>query len=126
MSVYKSSNSLQNSTPSFSFTRTNKFEGIYKKTLSQNIYNIPMLKSTRQASQGYGVKSDLMSKIVKDTPAPNSYRLKSCFENAVDNRKGPLILERFTPMVIFLFLFFSLWGIRNFLGQDLINILVKM
>lgn len=99
MSHYKSSNSLQNSVHSFSFNRQPKFDGTYKKSLSETIYNIPSIKSTRYASQGYGNRVDFSNPNGKASPAPNTYRIKSCFDNSLDHKKGCMILEKFTPVV---------------------------
>jgi len=106
MSSYKSSNSLQNSVYSFSFSKQPKFNGVYKKGISDTIYNLPDGKSTRYASQGFGNRVDLTNPYGKGSPAPNSYRIKSCFDNSLDHKKGPLILERFTPLVIYNIFFY--------------------
>ena len=98
MSSYKSSNALQNSICSFSFTRQEKFNGIYKKSLTQNLYKVPDLKSTRYTSQGLGNRIDMQNAYGKGSPAPDTYKLKSCFDNSLDHKKGAIILEKFTPL----------------------------
>ena len=100
MSPFKSSSSLQNSVNSFSFSKEGRFNGMYKKILSQTIYNVPDNKCQRFTSQGFGKRLDLKNPAGKGSPAPNTYRLKSCFDRSVDLKKGALILEKFTPIVI--------------------------
>ena len=100
MSPFKSSNSLQNSANIISFSRDGRFNGMYKKNLSETIYTIPDNKCQRYTSQGLGNRMELKNPAGKGSPAPNAYRIKSCFENSVDHKKGALFLEKFTPIVI--------------------------
>lgn len=99
MSPFKSSNSLQNSIYSFSFCKLGRFDGLYKKPHTDNIYNIPEKKNMRFTSQGFGKRYDLIGLNGKYTPPPNSYNLKSCFERNIEDKKGPLILEKFSQIV---------------------------
>lgn len=104
MSPYKSSSSLQNSVYSWSFTKTGKFNGMYKKLPSDSMYSIPDGKSTRYTSQGYGSRVDLKNKAGQNSPPPNTYKIKSCFEQSVEHRKGPIILQKYPQIVKFLLL----------------------
>ena len=74
------------------------------------MYKVPDGKNTRYTSQGVGNRTDLQNAYGKGSPAPDTYRIKSCFDNSIDHRKGPIILEKFTPLVIcnFKFLIFIL------------------
>lgn len=99
MSCYKSSNSLQNSVYSYSFSKQPKFNGVYKKSLSESIYNVPDNKCSRYTSQGFGSRVEITNPYGKGSPAPNTYSIRSCFDSSVDRKKGALILERFTPLV---------------------------
>jgi hypothetical protein len=103
MSPFKSSNSLQNSVYSYSFTKQQRFNGMYQKLIVDCMYDLPASKSMRFTSQGFGNKTELKNPSGKGSPAPNSYRIKSCFDSSIDHKKGPIFLERFTPMVILLF-----------------------
>ena len=103
MSCYKSSNSLQNSVYSYSFSKQPKFNGMYRKNLSESIYNVPDNKSSRYTSQGYGNRVDVTNPYGRGSPAPNTYSIKSCFDSSLEQKKGALLLERFTPLVNFLF-----------------------
>ena len=103
MSPFKSSNSLQNSVYSYSFTKQQRFNGMYQKLIVDCMYDLPASKSMRFTSQGFGNKTELKNPSGKGSPAPNSYRIKSCFDSSIDHKKGTIFLERFTPMVILLF-----------------------
>lgn len=100
MSPYKSSNSLQNSVYSYSFSKQGRFDGVYKKNFADSIYSIPDNKSSRFTSQGFGGKIDMANPVGKGSPAPNSYKLKSCFDNSTEKKKGAVFLEKFSPLVI--------------------------
>lgn len=99
MSCYKSSNSLQNSVHSYSFPKQTKFNGTYRNSLSQT-YKLPDWKSPKYTTLGFGHRYDLSNPYGKDSPGP-SYKIKSCFDRSVAQKKGPLILEKFVPLVIF-------------------------
>ncbi len=101
MSPFKSSNSLQNSVYSWSFSKTGRFNGLYKKPISDSIYNVPERKSSRFTSQGYGKRYELKNPNGQGSPPPNTYKIKSCFERSVDHKKGALFLEKYPPIVLF-------------------------
>ncbi len=100
MSPYKSSNSLQNSVYSWSFSKTGRFDGFYKKPISDSFYTIPEGKSTRYTSQGFGGRLDIKNAKGQNSPPPNTYKIKSCFEKSVDFKKGALLLEKCISIVI--------------------------
>lgn len=99
MSPFKSSNTLQNSVNSYSFPKEDRFHLNYKKNSPDSLYSIPESKSQRFTSQGYGNKVEMHNLTGKGAPAPNAYKLKSCFDNYLDHKKGVIFLEKFTPMV---------------------------
>jgi hypothetical protein len=107
MSPYKSSSTLQNSVYSYSFSKQERFSGI-KINCIDSIYNLPETKSLRFTSQGFGNKLEMINPTGLGSPPPNSYRLKSCFENSIDKKKGPLFMEKFSPLVSFYFLFLNI------------------
>lgn len=99
MSPFKSTNSLQNSVYSWSFSRTGRFDGMYKKPISDSMYSIPEGKSCRYTSQGFGKRIELKNQTGRNSPPPNSYLIKSCFDKSVEHRKGALLLEKNSPIV---------------------------
>lgn len=99
MSPYKSSNSLQNSVYSWSFSKTGRFDGLYKKPTSDSMYCVPEGKSSRFTSQGYGKRYEIKNVAGHNSPPPNTYKLKSCFEKSIDQRKGALLLEKYPKIV---------------------------
>jgi len=101
MSPFKSSNSLQNSVYSWSFSKTGRFDGLYKKPISDSMYSIPDGKSTRFTSQGFGGRCNLKNPKGQSSPPPNTYNIKSCFEKSIEHRKGALLLEKCPPIVTF-------------------------
>jgi hypothetical protein len=98
MSAYKSSSTLQNSVYSYSFPKQERFTEKIKNCVD-TMYNLPETKSNRFTSQGFGSKLENINPSGLGSPAPNSYRLKSCFENSLDKKKGPVFLEKFSPLV---------------------------
>ncbi len=99
MSPYKSSSSLQNSVHSWSFSKTGRFYGLYKRPASDSMYSIPVAKSSRFTSQGFGRRIDLKNPAGQNSPPPNSYRIKSCFDQSLEHRKGAVLLEKTPPIV---------------------------
>jgi len=53
---------------------------IYLISLNDNIYEIPSGKDKRSAGFGYGTKYNFTMS-VKDTPAPNQYRIRTIFDS---------------------------------------------
>jgi hypothetical protein len=100
MSEYKSSNVLQNSVYSWTFSKSYRFDGsIYRKPLTDSIYNIPDKKTHRTTSMGYGKRYDLLPLEGRISPPPNSYNIKSCFEINAKERKGNSISDKYPPQV---------------------------
>jgi len=99
MSPFKSSSSLQNSVYSWSFSKTGKFNGLYKKPISDSIYLIPDGKNSRYTSQGFGKRCEMKNPAGQSSPPPNTYKIKSCFDKSVEHRKGALFLEK-CPVVV--------------------------
>lgn len=107
MSPYKSTSSLQNSVYSWSFAKTGRFDGLYKKPTSDSMYLIPDGKSSRFTSQGFGRRADMKNPAGQNSPPPNTYQIKSCFERSVEHCKGAVLLEKIPSIVInFLNLFY--------------------
>jgi len=115
MSPFKSSNSLQNSIYSWSFSKGGRFDGAYKKPTSDSMYSIPEGKSTRYATQGIGKRADLKNATGRCSPPPNTYNIRSCFEKSIEHKKGALFLEKFTPVVIFIQVFFIKLNFNQFI-----------
>ena len=112
MSPYKSSNSLQNSVYSYSFSKQGRF-GNYKKG-ADSLYVLPDTISQKYTTLGVGSKMEFHNPGGKGSPGPNVYNLKSCFENSGERKKGAIFLEKFSPMVILIcnynFIYFFLCG----------------
>lgn len=100
MSPFKSTNSLQNSIYSWSFSKTGRFDGMYKKPISDSIYSIPEGRNFRYTTQGFGKRSEIKNHAGRNSPPPNAYNIKSCFEKSVEHKKGVLLLEKVPPIVI--------------------------
>ena len=108
MSPFKSSNSLRNSVCSWSFSKGGRFEGNYKKSGTDGNYIIPEIKNSRFTTQGFGKRTDIRGLQCRNSPPPNNYNLKSCFDNSLEKKKGPFLLEKFPEIVkikFFLLLF---------------------
>jgi len=103
MSPFKSTNSLQNSVYSYGFPKTRRFDGMYKKPISDSIYSIPENRSFRYTTLGFGKRLELKTKAGRNSPPPNTYNIKSCFEKSVEHRKGVLLLEKVPSIVIIFF-----------------------
>jgi len=103
MSPFKSSSSLQNSVYSWSFSKTGRFNGLYKTPTSDSMYSIPDVKSSRFTSLGYGKRIEIKNRAGQGSPPPNTYRIISCFDKSVENRKGAVMLEKCPAIVIIFF-----------------------
>lgn len=101
MSPFKSSSSLRNSVYSYSFAKQSRFGWLNNKNFSDNLYTLPDSKCKRYTSQGFGNKINVENQGGKGSPAPNSYKIRSCFEDSSKKKIGPTILEKFSPMVIY-------------------------
>jgi hypothetical protein len=100
ISKYQSTNSLQNSSYMWSFTKSDRFDaGLNKKPLNDSIIHLPDTKSERYTSQGYGHRSELSSAAGRNSPPPNKYFIKSCFDLNIEKKKGPKILGKLQGMV---------------------------
>lgn len=72
---------------------------MYKKATSDSIYSVPEGKSLRYTSQGYGKRYELKNVAGLSSPSPSTYKIKSCFEKSVDQKKGALMLEKYPSIV---------------------------
>ncbi len=101
ISEYQSSNSLQNSSYVWSFTKSNRFlGGVYRRPLTDSIYKLPDSKNGRFTTPGYGERRDLRPTRGKNSPPPNSYLIKTCFDVNLEKRKGAKILDKIPLLVI--------------------------
>lgn len=85
-SKYQSENSLQNSSYCWSFPKENRFS--LTKTVTDKMYVLPQLTSTRKSGIGIGERKDLRPKLGAFSPPPNSYKIRSCFEYNIAHNKG--------------------------------------
>ncbi len=99
ISHFNSTNSLQNSTSSYSIPKEARFKSNYTKIATDSIYSLPDAKSNRGASIGLGEKSSLIKLSV--IPSPNAYNIKSIFELNKAKGRGASIGEKFSYKVIF-------------------------
>jgi hypothetical protein len=100
MSEYQSTNSLRNSSHIWSFTKSDRFSGgVYKRAATDTIYKLPDTKSDRWTSQGYGERKDLRPTPGANSPPSNKYNIRSCFEDNLTKKKGPLILDKIPGLV---------------------------
>lgn len=76
ISQYQSANTYQNSVPTISFAKSERFKFLYKKLENESIYDINSLSNKRTTTQGYGKKWNFL-KLLKNTPAPTDYNLPS-------------------------------------------------
>jgi hypothetical protein len=72
---------------------------MYKKPISDSMYSIPEGKSCRYTSQGFGKRIELKNHAGRNSPPPNTYNIKSCFDKSIEHRKGALLLEKNPPIV---------------------------
>lgn len=100
ISEYQSSNSLRNSSYVWSFTRSDRFTGgVYKRPATDSIYKLPDTRSIRFTNQGYGERKDLRPTAGNNSPPPNQYFIRSCFEDNLIKKKGPSILDKIPGLV---------------------------
>jgi hypothetical protein len=99
MSEYQSSNSLQNSTYVWSFPKSHRFSGGYKNAITDTIYNLPEHKNERYTTQGYGKRTELLTAQGRNSPPPNTYRIKSFIDLNFQNKKGMSIHEKVAELV---------------------------
>ena len=64
------------------------------KKLIDSIYNLPENKNGRTTTQGIGERKDLRPAPGKGSPPPNTYRIKSCFEEQLADRKKVVMGEK--------------------------------
>jgi hypothetical protein len=100
ISQFQSTNSLQNSIHVCSFTKSDRFNGgVYKKPLSDSMYNLPETKSQRYTTPGYGHRGELSPATGTNSPPPNKYFIKSRFDMNMEKKKGPIILGKINGLV---------------------------
>ena len=94
-SNFQSSNSLQNSSYIWSFPKTERYKRKDYLKYNDNIYNIPDLKNTRSTNLGYGSRLNFTTRyILKNSPSPATYHLKSLFEINLMKKKGPIMTSK--------------------------------
>lgn len=103
MSEFQSTSSYQNSVFSWTFSKSRRFNGHYKKGLTDSIYNLPDNKNMRATIQGFGNRNDSRPRVGQCSPPPNKYKIKSIFEENFEKKKGKSISEKVAPLVYFLF-----------------------
>lgn len=102
ISEYQSSNSLQNSSYVWSFTKSDRFlGGVYSRPLTDSMYKMPESKIGRYTTPGHGERKDLRPIKGKNSPPPNSYFIKTCFDVNLEKKKGPKILDKLLGLVKF-------------------------
>lgn len=99
MSEFQSTNSMQNSSYIWTFSKAHRFSSVYKRPATDSIYTVPDWKSGRYTTQGFGNKYDLRPLQGRNSPPPNTYRIKSCFEINAEKKKGPLIHNKIPGLV---------------------------
>jgi hypothetical protein len=100
ISQFQSSNSLQNSTSSWTFTKANRFShGNYKRNLTDSIYSLPEFKNRRYTTQGLGGRKDLRPRVGSCSPPPDTYNIKTCFDVNIQKRKGMSLLQKVPALV---------------------------
>jgi hypothetical protein len=98
MSQHKSATSLQNSVYSWSFSKSSRFRD-NKASEKGSLYTLPDFKNRRAPSLGFGTKYDLRPLQGRDSPPPNTYRIKTVFDINMIKKKGPIILEKLSGAV---------------------------
>ena len=100
MSEFQSSSSFRNSTVVWSFSKSGRFtNGVYKKPLTDSLYELPDKKSHRSTTQGLGKRYDIRPLQGRDSPAADTYRVMSFVENNLQKKKGYFISEK-TPELV--------------------------
>lgn len=94
-SKFFSSNVLQNSSYIWRFPGDVRFKANAHKKLCDNIYSLPMYKSTRAAGIGYGFRKNPFPVAGKGTPSPGAYNLKNMFDANIEKMKGATIHSRY-------------------------------
>jgi len=97
MSQYQSTNSLQNSVISWTFSKKRRFSEI--KFKNDKLYNVETKKSGRYTTLGYGNKYDLMPLQGKGSPSPFNYNIKSVFEKNKEKKKGIILAQKLKNLV---------------------------
>ena len=92
-SEFQSSNTLQNSSHIYSYTKSIRMDNKLNKKLCDNIYNIPEQKSTRFTTLGYGKRGNASSELSK-YPSPQEYEYESLFDYNIKHKKGITILGK--------------------------------
>lgn len=96
-SEFYSSNSLRNSHYAWSIPKDIRIKDKQYFKLNDNIYNIPVFRSTRYTIQGYGGRKDLRPVFGKGSPSPDTYIIKSCFDMNKLKNKGPSMGKKLKP-----------------------------
>ena len=94
-SEFFSSNALQNSHYIYSIPRDKRMKAKDDRKLCDNIYNLPMLKSTRAASIGFGGRRYPFPMFGQGTPGANAYNIRAEIERNLEKLKGASLRQRF-------------------------------
>ncbi len=86
ISSFESAFSLQKSTCKYTFPKSIRFTE--KPILTDAIYNLRTEPEKRGTSIGYGSKTELAQKELKNVPSPNDYIIRSLFEQNLAFKKG--------------------------------------
>lgn len=94
ISKYESSNTLQNSINSWTIGKEERFNTLYKKSLSDGYYNPEFCKSSRACNFGIGDRRQMTMKGVDSLPSPFSYSLPDFIEKNKIRNKGISMSKR--------------------------------
>ena len=86
ISSFESAFSLQKSICKYSFPKSIRFTE--KPILTDAIYNLRTEPEKRGTSIGYGCKTELAQRELKNVPSPNDYMIRSLFDQNLAFKKG--------------------------------------
>lgn len=94
ISKYESSNTLQNSINAWTIGKEERFNTLYKKSLSDGYYNPEFSKSSRACNFGLGDRKQTTMKGADSLPSPFSYTLPDFIEKNKIKNKGISMSKR--------------------------------
>jgi hypothetical protein len=91
---YQSSNTLQNSINAWTIGKEERFNNLYKKSITEGYYNPEFSKSTKACNFGIGQRGQMVMKGIDALPSPFSYIVPAFVDVNLNKKKGCTMSSR--------------------------------
>lgn len=96
---YESSNTLQNSVNSWTIGKEERFNSLYRKSITDGYYNPDFLRSGRATGMGIGKRAEFIITSMQSFPSPQAYKVPSFIDENLKHKSGISISTRLSYKV---------------------------